>query len=714
MHRTMASVAIDDGLLIAADFSGLVHCLDAQSGKVHWTHDLMATISAPPLIVDGKAYLTDQDGDVSIFALSKDKRLIAKHPIGDSVFCAPVFANGALYVATEQTLLAIASEESVPDVAATGGNWPQWRGPNRDNVSTETGLLKEWPEGGPPLVWRAEGIGEGIACLSIAQGRIYTMGYHEQGEFLTALDQHTGQRVWATRVGPRVEENRVMRWVSQRSPTVDGERLYAITTAGRLVCLQTKDGGELWSKSYPDDFGALHPMWGFCDYPLVDGEKLICTPGGTQASVVALDKRTGEEIWRTAIADGGRAAYAAVVAAEAGGVRQYIVFLQRALVAVRASDGELLWSYDKIANGVVNSHTPTVRGDRLLVTSGYNTGVALLKLIGSGEKFEAQEQYFERAPLNGLQDGSVLFGEHLYASGTGVNFCLEWTNGQRVWIERRSGRGSAAVIYADQRLYVHQSDGRVTLADVSPAGFQERGHFTLPDYAPSIGVTSPVIAGGRLYLRDSERLFCYDVTEGSSTAQSSPPRTIVLPKPDLVEPSARDRRTPRVGINRAPDAVFVPTPPDVVERMLKLASIEKQDVVYDLGSGDGRIVIAAAKTHGVQAVGVEIDPELIKLSQQRVQESKLADLVTIRHEDMFQVDLSQADVVAVFLYPRLLERLRPQFAKMKPGSRIVSHQFPMPDVEPDRVITLESSETGDRHTLYLWTTPLKAAPAKPE
>jgi SAM-dependent methyltransferase len=209
-------------------------------------------------------------------------------------------------------------------------------------------------------------------------------------------------------------------------------------------------------------------------------------------------------------------------------------------------------------------------------------------------------------------------------------------------------------------------------------------------------------------------LFSYDITEGSSAAPSSPPRTIILPKPELVKPPVRDRRTPRIGVNRAPDAVFVPTPQDVVERMLKLAGVEKQDVVYDLGSGDGRIVIAAAKTYGVQAVGVEIDPELIKLSQQRVQESQLADLVTIRHEDMFQVDLSQADIVAVFLYPRLLERLRPQFAKMKPGSRIVSHQFLMPDVEPDKVITLESTETGDRHTLYLWTTPLKESPAKPE
>ena len=225
-------------------------------------------------------------------------------------------------------------------------------------------------------------------------------------------------------------------------------------------------------------------------------------------------------------------------------------------------------------------------------------------------------------------------------------------------------------------------------------------------------VSVEAIAGGRLYVRMDDQLFCYDVRQDAMGR--SPTAASVIELLPLHIGAAQQAGRPRVGVNRAPDAVFVPTPQDVVTAMLKLAGVEKQDVVYDLGSGDGRIVIAAAKTYGVQAVGVEIDPELIKLSQQRMQESKLADLVTIRHEDMFQVDLSQADVVAVFLYPRLLERLRPQFAKMKPGSRIVSHQFLMLDVEPDQVITLESTETGDRHTLYLWTTPLKTAPPKPE
>ncbi len=705
-HRSLSNVAIKDGLLIAVDFSGLVHCLDAKTGKVHWAYDTLAAVWASPLIVDDKVYVADEDGEVAIFRLTaQSHEPLREINLNTSINSSPVFANGTLYVADRNTLFAIADEESVPEAAA-GGHWPQWRGPNRDNVSTETGLLKEWPEEGPPLVWRVDGIGEGIACVSIAEDRIYATGYYEQGEFLTALDQHTGQRVWAAHIGPRVEENRLMRWISQRSPTVDGERLYAITAAGRLVCLQTQDGRELWSKSYPDDFGALHPKWGFCDYPLVDGEKLICTPGGAQASVVALDKRTGEEIWRVAIPDGGLAAYAAVVVAEAGGVRQYIAFLQRALVAVRASDGELLWSYDKIANGVANSHTPAVRGDRLLVTNGYGTGVALLKLIANGEKVEAQEQYFERIGLDAFQDNSVLVGDHIYASSAVGHLCLDWTSGQKAWSVRTTSRGKAAVTCADQRLYLHQSDGRVTLADVSPAGHQERGHFMLPDHAPSLGATSPVIAGRRLYLRGDHRLFCYDIREDALRQPSAAPPSIVLDAPTAETFNANRGRTLR--------SVFVPTPLDIVEKMLELAEVNPADVVYDLGSGDGRIVITAAQKHGCRAVGYEIDRELVETSRERARQAGVERLITFEQQDLFTADLRDADVIVVYLLPQQLEKLLPQFEKLKPGSRIVSHQFEIPGVEPDRTITTGSGTDGDLHRILLWTTPLKAAPPRSE
>lgn len=714
MHGTMASVAIDDGLLIAADFSGLVHCLDAQSGKVHWTHDLMAAIFAPPLIVDGKAYLASEDRDVSIFALSKEKRLISKHHIGDSVYCAPVFANETLYVASRNTLFAIASEESVPDVAATGGHWPQWRGPSRDNVSTETGLLKEWPEDGPPLLWRVDGLPEGINSVAITDGRICTIGRMDDREYITTLDEKTGKHLWTAYLGRTIPQSPLMQWLTQRTPTVAGRHLYAASSLGDLVCLQTDEGREVWRKSYEDDLHGHRGRFGYADRPLVDGDRLIVMPGGETGSVTALNRWTGEVLWKCAIADERDSPYGVGVIAEIHGVRQFVAALSGCLVGIAVEDGRLLWRHERI--GSPTSHnilTPLVRNHHAVFPIGFR-GQQLLsvEIVSQDDGYAAQEVYAVRAWLDPFEDNTCVVNEHLYIFGT-VTGCHRWSTGEVVW-QTRMAQHKTTGTYAGGRAYLRDAAGTVKLLEISPAGSVEHGEFVLPEAQGASGATLPVIAGGRLYLRDNNRLFCYDVTEGSLAAPSSPPRTIVLPKPDLVEPSARDRQTPRVGVNRAPDAVFVPTPPDVVERMLKLASVKMQDVVYDLGSGDGRIVIAAARTYGVQAVGVEIDPELIKLSQQQVQENKLADLVTIRHEDMFQVDLSQADVVAVFLYPRLLERLRPQFAKMKPGSRIVSHQFQMPDVEPDQTITLESAETGDRHTLYLWTTPLKAAPAKPE
>lgn len=312
-HRSMSSVAIDDGLLMAVDIAGLVHCFDAKTGKRHWVFDTWAAVYAGPLIVDGMVYVCDEDGEVAIFRLSGDPNVAMKKTgsqfepaaeinVENSVYTTPIFANGTLYIADRTHLYAV--QAAVPGEEAVTGHWPQWRGPDRTNVSKETGLLAEWPEGGPPLQWKVEGIGEGIASVSIADGRIYTVGYVEGGEYAIALDQRSGEKVWATRIGAAVQEHPLMRWLSQRSPTVDSGRVYVIRADGDLVCLQATDGVELWRKSYPNDFAAGRPIWGFCDYPLVDDDKLICAPGSPETGVAALNKYTGEVIWRTKIPGG--------------------------------------------------------------------------------------------------------------------------------------------------------------------------------------------------------------------------------------------------------------------------------------------------------------------------------------------------------------------------------------------------------------------------
>jgi protein-L-isoaspartate O-methyltransferase len=278
--------------------------------------------------------------------------------------------------------------------------------------------------------------------------------------------------------------------------------------------------------------------------------------------------------------------------------------------------------------------------------------------------------------------------------------CISLKTGEIVWErERTEGtRGRAAVVYADGHLYLRHSAGAVTLVEATPSAYVEKGTFTIPDHEPSRGATFPVIAGGRLFLRDNNRLFCYDVREDALKTPRPDPQSIALSIP-----SAEAQEKDRIGLR----SVFVPTPQDVVEKMLELAGVGEKDLVYDLGSGDGRIVIAAAKRYGCRAVGYEIDRELVELSRENVGKAGVERLVTIEQKDVFTVDLSKADVIAVYLLPKQLEKLVPQLEKLKPGSRIVSHQFEIPGVKPDKQVRIESNEDGDDHSLYLWTAPLK-------
>jgi outer membrane protein assembly factor BamB len=588
-------------------------------------------------------------------------------------------------------------------IPAARGDWAQWRGPDRSNVSTEKNLLKEWPEGGPPLRWRAEGIGEGIASVSVSGGRIYTVGSRDGSEFALALDQHTGARRWARNLGPvLIRESALMRWLSQRTPTVDGDRVYVFTGAGDLVCLRTADGAEVWRKSYPREFDAERPHWGFCEHPLVDGERLICAPATKDALLVALDKRTGAVLWKSVVPEAARQGYAAVVASEGGGLRQYVAFTGSAVVGVAAADGRLLWKYEGVSSRTANTHTPIPRGDLILCSNGYNTGIALLRLAREGEGIAVQEQYRTALQLDAFQDNTVWAGDLVYTgAGNGRLFCIDASTGKTLWGPHATvHRGRAALLWADDRLYLRFSAGGVGLAEVNATGFTQKGAFTLPEAEQAAGATAPVIAGGRLFLRDNNRLFCYDIREDALKSPPAPAPTISITLDDPGKPNAPPDR------EKVPDAVFAPTPQDVVEAMLQLAGPGKNEVVTDLGSGDGRIVITAAKRYGCKAVGYEIDPRLVAISRESVAREKLDQLVKIEQRDFFTVDLAGIDVVAVFLPPELLARLLPQFAKLKPGACIVSHQFAIPGVKPDRVLRVKSNEDGDEHTVYLWRAPL--------
>jgi outer membrane protein assembly factor BamB len=708
MDGSRSNVAIDAGLLIAADFRGVVHCLDVQTGEVLWKHDTGERIFGSPLIVDGKVYVTTGwQGQVFIFELAREKRLLARHAMGGYIHSSPVFANGTLYVAAGETLYAI--KETPP-----ANDWPQWRGADRSNFSRETGLLEQWPEEGPPLAWTASGLGDEIASVAIQEGRLVTLGRHAKTEYALALDAATGQMLWATALGPTTSRSSpMMRWLSARTPTMDGERVYAISTEGELACLNAENGAVLWRKSYQADFQAPLPIWGFCDYPLVDGNRLIIAPGGSQASAAALNKHTGEVLWQAAVPAGTPAGYGASILMEAAGIRQYVVPLDQVIAGLDPIEGRVLWTHHA-PRTFHNSYTPVLHAGRLLAPHGYGNLLTALEFKPQpGDGLQMREAYSMSVVLDPFQDSTVLIGDHLYiwkrAQGPA---CIDPRTGNEVWSGPQMGdlRGRAAMTGADGHLYYILSNGELLLVEATPEAYRPKSRFRIPAYAQSVGASFPVVAGGRLYIRDNDRLLCYDVRQGAPQQPVPSPGeiriSIATPALESGSPAVEQ---PARGLSKGADAIYVPTPGDVVARMLEMAGVKKTDLVVDLGSGDGRIVIAAARTYGSRSIGYEIDTRLVELSRRNVASEKLDALARIAHEDIFSLDFSEADVVAVYLPAPLLERLLPQFRTLKPGARIVSHQFAIPGVPPDQTFEMSSSETGDTHRILLWAAPLKEA-----
>jgi outer membrane protein assembly factor BamB len=554
-------------------------------------------------------------------------------------------------------------------------DWPQWRGPDRSNVSAETGLLQEWPPGGPPLAWKAAGLGDGVSPVAVAGGRVFATGYQGDAEYCTALSAKDGKRLWAVKVGPAVRESAIMRWLAQRTATVDGERLYVVTVSGEWVCLTADTGKELWRKHYQKDFGGRRGTWGFCDYPLVDGDNLIITPGGEKATVAALNKRTGEVVWACSLPGGDTFGHAVLVPAEIGGVRQYVNHLLKWMIGVSATDGKLLWKYDGMGTRTAVTHAPVVRGDTVFYASGYGAGHALLKITRKRNDWAVEEVYRQRNNAYVPWLGSpTQVGSHIFLNTAQGLLCIERGTGRPVW-EKRLGRCVYTV--ADGRLYVRSQKGPMYLAAADPKEYRPFGEFTPPlSDGKQPAWTFPVVANGHLFVRDFDTLLCYDV---------------------------RDRGRPK----KDSDAVFVPTPMDVVKRMLEVAAVKKSDVVYDLGSGDGRVVIAAAKAFGCRAVGVELDEDLVKASRAQARAAGVEKRVSFRQGDLFEADCAEADVVALYLLPEMNKRLVPKLGRLRPGARVVAHYFPLPGVRPDRVVKMTSEEDDVERGLYLYTVPLK-------
>lgn len=411
-------------------------------------------------------------------------------------------------------------------VIASADDWPQWRGPNRDDVSKEKGLLPTWPAAGPKLAWTFENAGMGFTAPAVVGGVVYTMGARGNDEFVFALDAK-GAELWNARIGPVYDfpSNNWSRGPAS-TPTVDGDLLYGLGSQGELVCLETKTGQVVWRKNLPaamagevNDVGGGPPKmgWGYTWSPFVDGDKLVCTPGGPDGLFAALNKKTGAVLWRSkSLKD--PATYSSPIAADCAGVRQYIAVVQNGVVAVSAANGDVLWEHRReTPYADVVCPTPVVVGDDVFVSVGYLGGSELLKITKAGAGLAAKVVYSVKE-IGSRQGGVVFVNGYVYGAHEARGWmCEEFATGKNKWQSTRRAIGVGPLVYADGRLYaVSEANGEVAMFEASPAAFKQISKFKLPKESKlrkSSGKvwTHPVISDGKLYLRDQELIFCYEI-----------------------------------------------------------------------------------------------------------------------------------------------------------------------------------------------------------
>lgn len=410
--------------------------------------------------------------------------------------------------AMTQTLSAVSADQE----------WPTFRGPGRTAVAPDQGLLQSWPQTGPKMVWETSGLGRGYSSLAISGGRIYTMGDHLPGaddtdEYLLCFEQSSGKMLWKLKTGPAWNNGKES-WQSSRStPTVDGDHVYALTAHGKLILASTT-GEEVWQKDLKEEFGGKKAdSWGYSESVLIDGETLVVTPGGAENTMVAMHKKTGETIWTTS-RDGDRGAgHASTLITHIGGTKVYVTTTGSGAMGVRASDGKLLWTYE-IDKTTAVIPTPIVRDDLVFFTAGYKRGGALLRQVASENGEVTVEEIYPITPdLANKHGGVVLVGDHLYGDSDdkGIPFCADLMTGKIKWQARGSGRNSACVAAADGHIYIRYTDGTMTLVKANPEEFEEVGTFTVPGSGDRPSWSHPVIVGGKLYLREGDKLLCYDV-----------------------------------------------------------------------------------------------------------------------------------------------------------------------------------------------------------
>lgn len=396
-------------------------------------------------------------------------------------------------------------------VVASGAamaDWPQWRGPDRTDISKEKGLLAKWPASGPKVEWMYKDGGMGYAGFAVVGDSLYTMGARGDTEMLIALSVKDGSQKWAVPIGALLTNG----WGDgpRGTPTVDGDHIYTLSGQGNLVCAKAADGTVVWKASMRD-LGGKTPQWGYTESPLVDGNKVVATPGGSKGAIVAFDKASGKVLWQSKDFTEG-AQYSSIIAVDHNGKRQYVQLTMNKVVGLDAETGATLWVTD-FPGKIAVIPTPIFKDGHVYVAAGYGVGCKMVKI---GEGNAVSEVYRNDVMVN-HHGGVVLVGDHLYGySDKGGWTCQDFKTGQQVWAERKA-LGKGAITYADGKLYlISESDGQVVMIDASPKGWTEHGRFTLTPQTKNRNPkgriwTHPVIANGKMYLRDQELIFCFDV-----------------------------------------------------------------------------------------------------------------------------------------------------------------------------------------------------------
>ena len=398
-------------------------------------------------------------------------------------------------------------------------DWPQWRGANREGVSKETGLNLNWSDKKPSLLWTFRQAGAGFSAPVIIGTTLYGQGGADGSDFAFALDTQTGNLKWKQNLG---ELSVIERGDGPRgSVTVDGDKLYLIRGAGIIHCLSATDGKMLWQKHFKNDFnGAMMSNWGYSESPLVDGNVVICTPGGSDGAMIALDKNTGAVVWRSKEWT-DQAAYSSAIIADVDGLRQYVQQSGNGVAGISAKDGKLLWKIENAAYRTAVIPTPIFRNNMVYVTNGYNGGCIGIQLTKNGESIKADTIYTNRV-ISNQHGGVVLINGYIYGFSENPStswVCQNMKTGEIVWSAKGQevGVGKGSVLGINDRLLLFDMQtGVLAVVAASPDGWKEFGKITIPERTKISTQdnqlwTHPVIANGKLYVRDHDLLFCYDM-----------------------------------------------------------------------------------------------------------------------------------------------------------------------------------------------------------